>query len=61
MLADEGVLVASISEKNELIKVQRTHRSVYTESTFLKSYLRRCSSLTLETRPTLCALHRESV
>jgi protein-L-isoaspartate O-methyltransferase len=32
LLADDGILIASINEKNELIKVRRTHRHIYAES-----------------------------
>lgn len=32
LLADDGIMVASINEKNELIKIRRTHRHVYAET-----------------------------
>lgn len=32
LLADDGVMVASINEKSELIKIRRTHRNMYSES-----------------------------
>ena len=32
LLADDGIMIASIDEKNELIKIKKTHRNVYKES-----------------------------
>lgn len=32
LLADDGIMIASINEKNALIKIKKTHRNVYKES-----------------------------
>ena len=36
LLADEGIMVCSINEKNELIKIHRTYRHIFTETTISK-------------------------
>ena len=32
LLADDGILIASINERNELVKIKRTHRHIYSET-----------------------------